>query len=204
MQYYNQAYAFNQYLASKGYVVLAINYRSGTGYGTDFREALRFGPTGASEFNDVLGAGLYLRTRPDVDAARIGAWGGSYGGYLTALGLARASDLFAVGVDLHGIHDWNLEFPNSGWTPETQRLAFESSPLAAIDTWRSPVLLIQGDDDRNVAFSQTIQLVEALRKHFVPFEQLIFPDEVHEFLLHSHWVQAYRAADEYLARYLKP
>jgi dipeptidyl aminopeptidase/acylaminoacyl peptidase len=204
MQYYNQAYAFNQYLASKGYVVLAINYRSGTGYGSDFREALRFGPTGASEFNDVLGAGLYLRTRADVDAARIGAWGGSYGGYLTALGLARASDLFAVGVDLHGIHDWNLEFPNSGWTPEVQRLAFESSPLAAIETWRSPVLLIQGDDDRNVAFSQTVQVVEALRKHGVPFEQLIFPDEVHEFLLHSHWVQAYHAADEYLARYLKP
>ena len=66
-------------------------------------------PGGASEFNDVLGAGLYLRSRADVDGARIGVWGGSYGGYLTALALARASDLFAAGVDLHGVHDWNLE-----------------------------------------------------------------------------------------------
>ena len=111
MQYYNNAYAMNQYLASRGYVVLSVNYRSGMGYGMDFREALNYGPTGASEFNDVQGAGLYLRSRPDVDPARIGLWGGSYGGYLTALGLARASDLFACGVDMHGVHDWNLEVP---------------------------------------------------------------------------------------------
>jgi len=58
-------------------------------------------------FNDVEGAGLYLRTRADVDPARIGLWGGSYGGYLTALGLARASSLFAAGVDFHGVHDWS-------------------------------------------------------------------------------------------------
>ena len=97
----------NQYLASRGYVVLSVNYRSGTGYGLDFREALNYGATGASEFNDVIGAGLYLRARPDVDPARIGIWGGSYGGYLTAHGLARASDMFAAGVDIHGVHDWN-------------------------------------------------------------------------------------------------
>jgi dipeptidyl aminopeptidase/acylaminoacyl peptidase len=204
MQYYNQAYGFNQYLASRGYVVLSVNYRSGIGYGTEFREALRFGPTGASEFNDVLGAAKYLQTRPDVDSTRIGAWGGSYGGYLTAMALARASNLFAAGVDLHGIYDWNLEFSESATTPEFKRLARESSPIAAIATWKSPVLLIQGDDDRNVAFSQTVQNVEALRKQGVPFEQIVFPDEVHEFLLHADWLTAYHAADEFLARYLKP
>jgi dipeptidyl aminopeptidase/acylaminoacyl peptidase len=203
MQYYNQAYGFNQYLASLGYVVLSVNYRSGIGYGTDFREALRFGPTGASEYNDVQGAAKYLQTRTDVDPARIGAWGGSYGGYLTALALARASNLFAVGVDLHGIYDWNLEFTDAT-SPEFKRLARESSPIAAISTWKSPVLLIQGDDDRNVAFSQTVQNVEALRKQGVPFEQIVFPDEVHEFLLHADWLTAYHAADEFLARHLKP
>jgi dienelactone hydrolase len=96
----------NQYLASQGYVVLSINYRSGIGYGMDFREAINYGAAGASEFNDVEGAGLYLRARPDVDPAHIGLWGGSYGGYLTALGLARASSLFAGGMDFHGVHDW--------------------------------------------------------------------------------------------------
>ncbi len=108
MDYYHNAYAMNQYLVSRGFVVLSVNYRSGIGYGMKFREALHYGATGASEFNDVMAAGLFLRNRADVDGARIGLWGGSYGGYLTALGLARASDLFAAGVDFHGVHDWNL------------------------------------------------------------------------------------------------
>ena len=105
--YYRNAYAMNQWLASQGYIVLSVNYRSGIGYGLDFREALNYGARAAPEFNDVMGAGLYLKSRADVDPARIGLWGGSYGGYLTAMGLSRASDLFAAGVDFHGVHDWN-------------------------------------------------------------------------------------------------
>ena len=112
MDYYHKTYALNQYLAGRGFIVLSVNYRSGTGYGLDFREALNYGATGASEFNDVLGAGLYLGGRADVDPARIGVWGGSYGGYLTALGLSRASNLFAAGVDIHGVHDWNVVVRN--------------------------------------------------------------------------------------------
>jgi dipeptidyl aminopeptidase/acylaminoacyl peptidase len=208
MYYYNNAYAMNQYLASQGFLVLSVNYRSGIGYGLDFREALNYGARGASEFNDVIGAGLYLRSRSDVDPARIGVWGGSYGGYLTALALARASDLFAAGVDFHGVHDWNLEIPNfdSSYDPQKQqdaaRIAFESSPMASVKLWRSPVLLIHGDDDRNVPFSQTVTLVDALRKQGVEFDQLIFPDEVHDFLMHSHWLEAYHASADFLRRHL--
>ncbi len=209
MDYYHNAYAMNEYLASRGYVVLAVNYRSGIGYGLEFREALNYGATGASEFNDVLGAGLYLKGRPDVDAQHIGLWGGSYGGYLTALGLSRASDLFAAGVDLHGVHDWNRVIRNfvPAYDPEAQRdaarLAFESSPLASVKTWRSPVLLIQGDDDRNVPFTETIHLAEALRTQGVEFEQLIFPDEVHDFLTHQRWLEAYHATADFLDRHLR-
>ena len=207
--YYHNAYALNQYLASRGYIVLSVNYRSGTGYGMEFREALNYGARGASEFNDVLGAGLYLQSRADVDPSRIGLWGGSYGGYLTALGLARASDLFAAGVDLHGVHDWNFVIQNfqQSYNPADQadvaRLAFESSPMASVKDWRSPVLLIHGDDDRNVPFSETVDLVEQLRKQGVEFEQLIFPDEVHGFLLHRHWLAAYGAAADFFDRKLK-
>jgi dipeptidyl aminopeptidase/acylaminoacyl peptidase len=210
MGYYSNAYAMNQYLASRGYVVLSVNYRSGIGYGMEFREALNYGAAGASEFNDVEGAGLYLRSRPDVDPQRIGLWGGSYGGYLTALGLARASDLFAAGVDMHGVHDWNLEIPNfvpsydPRKQPEAARLAFESSPMAAVKTWRSPVLLIQGDDDRNVPFSEMVQLVEALRKQGVEFQQMVFPDEIHDFLLHASWLRAYHATSDFFDRHLGP
>jgi dipeptidyl aminopeptidase/acylaminoacyl peptidase len=209
MFYYSNAYAMNQYLASRGYIVLSVNYRSGIGYGLDFREALNYGAMGASEFNDVQGAGVYLRTRADVDPRRIGLWGGSYGGYLTALGLARASDMFSAGVDIHGVHDWNTEIPNflPSYKPnersDSARLAWESSPLSSVSTWRSPVLLIQGDDDRNVPFSETVDLAEALRKQGVSFEQLVFPDEIHDFLLHRTWLAAYHAASDFFDRHFK-
>jgi dipeptidyl aminopeptidase/acylaminoacyl peptidase len=207
MDYYNNAYAMNQYLASQGYIVLSINYRSGIMYGLNFREAINYGSSGASEYHDVEGAGLYLRSRPDVDAAHIGLWGGSYGGYLTALGLARGSDLFAAGVDFHGVHDWSARMRaggRGGATPadDATRTALESSPMASIRTWRSPVLLIHGDDDRNVDFTQTVDLVAALRRQNVYFEQLILPDEIHTFLRHASWVRAYQAAADFFQRKL--
>ncbi len=209
MDYYHNAYGMNQYLASLGFIVLAVNYRSGIGYGLDFREALNYGATGASEFNDVMGAGLYLRSRADVDAKRIGLWGGSYGGYLTALGLSRSSDLFAAGVDFHGVHDWNNVIRNfvSAYDPgkdaNVARIAFESSPMSSVGTWRSPVLLIHGDDDRNVPFHESVILAEALRKQHVEMEELIFPDEIHGFLTEKRWVQAYEAAVDFLTKHLK-
>jgi dipeptidyl aminopeptidase/acylaminoacyl peptidase len=209
MFYYSNAYGMNQFLASRGYVVLSVNYRSGIGYGLDFREALNYGAMGASEFNDVQGAGIYLRTRADVDPHHIGLWGGSYGGYLTALGLARSSEMFAAGVDIHGVHDWNTEIPNfaAGYKPndrpDAARLAWESSPLFSVSTWRSPVLLIQGDDDRNVPFAEMVDLGEALRKQGVSFEQLVFPDEIHDFLLHRTWLAAYHAASDFFDRHFK-
>ena len=139
LSYYHNTYAMNQFLASRGYIVLSVNYRSGTGYGLNFREALNYGATGASEFNDVMGAGLYMKQRPDVDPQRIGVYGGSYGGYLTAHALARASDLFAAGVDIHGVHDWNVGIrtfmPNYDPIPRSARRNF--NVLAARTTSRA-------------------------------------------------------------------
>ena len=209
LEYYHQSYAMNQHLASLGFVVLSINYRSGIGYGLDFREALNFGATGASEYADVQGAGLYLRARPDVDPARVGLWGGSYGGYLTALGLSRASDLFKAGVDFHGVHDWNVVVGNFAATYDPQKreafakLAHASSPMSSLDTWRSPVLVIHGDDDRNVPFSETVDLVQELRKRNVEVEQLIFPDEVHDLLRYENWVKAFERTAAYLEKKIK-
>ena len=207
MDYYNNAYGMNQYLANHGYIVLSINYRSGIGYGLNFREAINYGASGASEYHDVEGAALYLRSRPDVDPSHIGLWGGSYGGYLTAMGLARGSDLFAAGVDFHGVHDWSARLragtrAGEPASDDAARTAFESSPIASIRTWRSPVLLIHGDDDRNVDFSQTIDLVAALRQQGVYFEQLIIPDEIHGFLRHASWQRAYTAAADFFGRKL--
>lgn len=205
-QYYSNAYALNQYFANKGYVVISLNYRSGIGYGMEFREALNYGAQGASEYFDLVGAGLYLKSRDDVDGSKIALWGGSYGGYLTAHGLARASDLFAAGVDIHGVHDWNEGIRNfvNAYNPEKLKafadLAYQSSPEYYIDGWKSPVLFIHGDDDRNVNFTETVRLAEMLRKRNVYFEQLVFPDEVHSFLLHRNWVKAYEASFEFINR----
>ncbi len=207
--YYHNTYAMNQFLASKGYVVLSINYRSGIGYGMKFREALNYGAGGASEFNDVLGAGLYLKNLPYIDADKVGLYGGSYGGYLTAMGLSRASDMFAAGVDIHGVMDWNaiIQGFNPDYNPlehpEFAEVAYESSPAASMSGWKSPVLLIHGDDDRNVPFSETVDKIEQLRKYGVYFEQLVFPDEVHGFLLHKNWKAAFEATYDFFERKLK-
>jgi len=201
MYYYSNCYAMNQFLASRGYVVLALNYRSGIGYGRAFREAPGRAGRGATEYQDVVAAGKFLQSRPEVDPARIGLWGGSYGGYLTALGLGRNSDLFAAGVDLHGVHDW----PTDNWegkniSPDLAKLAHDSSPITAVGTWKSPVLFIHGDDDRNVMFSQTVDLVARLRAKNVEIEQLVFPDDVHDFLLYRNWLNGYLAASDFFDR----
>jgi dipeptidyl aminopeptidase/acylaminoacyl peptidase len=203
MYYYANAYAMNQYLANRGYLVLAINYRSGIGYGRAFREAAGRAGRGASEYQDVLAAYKYLQGRRDVDGSRVGLWGGSYGGYLTALGLGRNSELFAAGVDFHGVHDWPADNWEGKHIPANLvKLAHDSSPVAAVGTWKSPVLFIHGDDDRNVMFSQTVDLVARLRSRGVSIEQLIFPDEVHDFLLNRSWLKAYQASSDFFDRKL--
>ena len=211
MLYYHNAYAENQYLASLGYVVLSVNYRTGIMYGRAFREAPETGWRGAKEYLDVVAAAGYLQSLPYVDAKKIGLWGGSYGGYLTAMGLARNSDIFAAGVDMHGVHDWFEE--ERHWNPrlgegapdlaEAKKLAWKSSPNSSIANWRSPVLLIQGDDDRNVPFSQTVDLAQRLRAQKAGFETLVFPDEIHDFLLWRSWVKAYAATADFFDRVLK-
>lgn len=206
LYYYHNAYGMNQYLASKGYAVLSVNFRSGIGYGRKFREAPGRGARGATEYQDIVAAGNYLRSRDDIDPGRIGLWGGSYGGYLTALGLARNSDMFAAGVDLHGVHDWSTRrFRTWAGTESADvvKKARESSPVASVDKWKSPVLLIQGDDDRNVDFSQTVDLAQRLRAQKVEFEQMVLPDEVHDFLLHRHWLAVYKATADFFDRRLK-
>jgi dipeptidyl aminopeptidase/acylaminoacyl peptidase len=209
MYYYHNAYAMNQYLASRGYIVLAVNYRLGIMYGRAFREAPNTSWRGAAEYKDIVAAAKFLQSQPNVDAKRIGLWGGSYGGYLTALGLARNSDLFAAGVDMHGVHDWSEFLPrweNLAGAPdvkEAEKLAFESSPEASVSSWKSPVLLIHGDDDRNVPFGQTVDLAQKLNEKGVTFEELIFPDEIHDFLMWRNWMRAYQAAAAFFDRSLQ-
>jgi dipeptidyl aminopeptidase/acylaminoacyl peptidase len=196
MHFYHVAYGVNQWLASRGYVVLSVNYRSGIGYGKSFRTAANTGGRGNAEYQDVVAGGRYLQSRADVDPNRVGIWGLSYGGVLTAQALARNSDIFKVGVDLAGVHLW-------GSSLDPENVSYKSSAISAIDTWKSPVLLVHGDDDRNVQFSQTTGLVQLLRAHNVYHELIVFPDDTHEPLLHSRYLHAFNRLEEFIGRFLK-
>ncbi len=197
MHFYHIAYAVNQWLASRGYIVMSVNYRSGIGYGKSFRMAPNTGGRGNAEYQDVVAGGKSLQSRPDVDADRVGIWGLSCGGVLTSQALARNSDMFKVGVDLAGVHLW-------GSSLDPGNIGYESSTIAAIDGWKSPVLLVHGDDDRNVQFSQTTGLVQLLRAHHVPYERIVYPDDTHETLLHQRWIKTFNRLDEFIGRYLDP
>ena len=202
---YSWIYAFNQYLVAEGYIVLSVNYRGGTGYGLDYREADNFGPGGGSELNDLLRAITYLRGRQDVDSHRLGIWGGSYGGFMTALGLARASDALAAAVDYSGVHNWSTLLSSVGDPidgADANRRAVESSPIATIDQWHSPVLLVQADNDGVVPSQQAAELIEGLRSHNIDHDVIMIPNEIHDMARYSSWMMLFNAADVYFDRHL--
>lgn len=208
MDYYSNTYAVNQYLANADFVVLSVNYRLGIGYGYDFHKPANTYYKGAAEYQDVKAAGEFLAQLPQVDPQKIGIYGGSYGGYLTALALGKDSDLFKVGVDIHGVHD----FENRYEVPEgfevapdyekAKKVAWESSPLAYLDSWDSPVLFIHGDDDRNVNVNHTTNLIRRFDEKKIPYEFLMVPDETHHWMKFSNMVEVDKATVNFLSQYL--
>lgn len=210
--YYTNAYAMNQYLASQGFIVLAVNYRLGIGYGYEFHHPENTGWRGAAEYLDIKAAGEWLAKQRGVDPDRIGVYGGSYGGYLTAMALGQDSDLFAAGVDIHGVHDRTVnrverilrpnQYERAGDAEKTVEVAWQSSPVAYVDSWTSPVLIIHGDDDRNVRFSESTDLVRRLEEAGVEHETMVVVDDTHHFMLHANSVKVNKAIAEFLGRKL--
>jgi dipeptidyl aminopeptidase/acylaminoacyl peptidase len=213
---YANDYGANQYLASRGFIVLSVDYRLSVGYGQAFQFPDNTGARGATEYRDILAAGKYLQSRSDVDGSRIGVWGASLGGYLTALALGRNSDVFAAGVDIHGVHD-RLTAINTTQLAhalvgdglvesdlkQALKVQFESSPIAAVSTWKSPVLFIHGDDDRTVDFRQTVDLKQRLMEKGVKTDELVLPDDVHDSLLWRNWTRSITAMAEFFERNLQ-
>lgn len=210
--YYSNGYAVNQYLASQGFVVLSVNYRLGIGYGYEFHRPLAAGWRGASEYQDIKAAGEWLAEQSFVNADKIGIYGGSYGGFLTAMALGRDSKLFAAGVDIHGVHDRTInrtrniimpdKYERSPDADKAKEVIWESSPVSSVDTWTSPVLIIHADDDRNVAFSQSTDLVQRLEDKGVDLETLVIVDDTHHFMMHANQMKVNQAVAEYLKRKL--
>ena len=211
--YYSNAYASNQYLASQGFVVLAVNYRLGIGYGYEFHQPKNGGPAGAGEYLDIKAGGEWLQKQSFVDAKKIGIYGGSYGGFLTAMALARDSKLFAAGVDIHGVHDWITnasvlsanadKYEKAPDYEKALKTAWTSSPVSSMKSWKSPVLIIHADDDRNVRFYQSADLVNRLEKQGVPFETMMIADDTHHWMKWQNSVTVYDAVAEFFKRKLK-
>jgi dipeptidyl aminopeptidase/acylaminoacyl peptidase len=212
--YYSNAYASNQYLTSLGFIVLSVNYRLGIGYGFDFHQPPNAGTNGAAEYLDIKAAGEWLAKQPNVDASRIGVYGGSYGGYLVALALGKDSKLFAAGVDIHGVHDRTIDRTRNLVSPDKYEKApdadkalqvgWQSSPTAFVNTWTSPVLIIHGDDDRNVRFSQSTDLVRRLDRKGVEVETMVVVDDTHHWMKHTNALAVYQAtADYFVKKFMK-
>ncbi|QPH41256.1 S9 family peptidase [Pedobacter endophyticus] len=207
MDYYSIDYALNQYLVSMGFTVLSVNYRLGLGYGFNFHKPLNAGAQGAAEYQDIKAAGEWLAQQPNIDATKIGIYGGSYGGYLTALALGKDSKLFAAGVDIHGVNNRFSSAATEGRPPAPDaalaaKIAQESSPVTYINTWTSPTLIIHADDDRNVAFGQSVDLAKRFEDKKFEFEFLAIPDDTHHWMKFSNGVKVSAATADFLKRKL--
>ncbi len=192
MDAYSNLYELNQYFSTQGCAVLSVEYRSSIMRGYAFRNAPGWGNGGASEYKDVLGGANYLKSRGDLKIDKIGIYGLSWGGYLTAQALARNSDVFKVGFDMAGVHG----FPGA---------TFKYSPLAFVGQWRSPVYIVAGDDDRNVDFNQSIALLQALRSKTdtVEIAEKVIPNEIHDLsLTFEDLVDVYFEGSEFMLNHL--
>lgn len=209
-EYYTNAYAMNQYLASLGFTVLSVNYRMGIGYGYEFQNAPNCGRRGAAEYQDIKAAAVWLASQQNINASKIGVYGGSYGGYLTNMALAKDSKLFAAGVSIHGMGD--LSSDNDRRTPERYEKApdaelalktiWNSSPVAYIGTWTSPVMLIHGDDDRNVQFSQSTDMNRRLLEKGVDVSTLVIVDDTHHWMKYENVMKVNQAVADFFVKKL--
>ncbi|MBC7507940.1 MAG: prolyl oligopeptidase family serine peptidase, partial [Ferruginibacter sp.] len=167
----------------------------------------------ASEYLDIKAAGEWLHKQSFVDATKIGIYGGSYGGYLTAMALAKDSKLFAAGVDIHGVHDWASrsglltayadKYEKAPDLNKALKTAWLSSPVSYINTWKSPVLIIHADDDRNVRFNESVDLINRLEKKHVPYETIMIADDSHHWMKWENAVTVYGAVADFFVRKFK-
>ncbi|HEY0513436.1 MAG TPA: prolyl oligopeptidase family serine peptidase [Thermoanaerobaculia bacterium] len=194
---YFHEFMFNDFLTRHGYVVLDMDYRASAGYGRDWRTAI-YRQMGHPELEDLQDGVAWLAQHKNVDPARVGVYGGSYGGFLTYMALFRQPDLFAAGAALRPVSDW--EHYNEGYTadilnrPEVDPEAYEkSSPIEYAAGLQKPLLICDGMQDQNVFFQDNVRLVQRLielKKE--NFEMAVYPVEDHGFVQPTSWLDEYR------------
>lgn len=204
---YPREYMFNQYLASKGYVVLDLDYRASDGYGRDWRTAI-YRHMGGRDLQDQVDASRYLRKEFSIDPERVGIYGGSYGGFITMMALFTHPKDFGAGAALRSVTDW--AHYNNGYTsailnfPQTDTLAYRrSSPIYFAEGLEDPLLIAHGMVDTNVHFQDVVRLSQRLIElGKKDWELAVYPVEDHAFLRPSSWTDEYRRIFEIFERYL--
>ncbi len=195
---YYREFMFHTLLTRRGYVVLDLDYRASSGYGRDFRTAI-YRQMGGPELEDLEDGVAWLVANRAVDARRVGAYGGSYGGFLTLMALFRKPDLFAAGAALRPVTDWahyNQSYTSAILnTPEVDPEAYRrSSPIEYAAGLAKPLLICHGMVDDNVAFQDSVRLVQRLIELGKTdlFETAIYPVEAHGFKEPTSWVDEYK------------
>jgi len=195
--YYFREQMFNNLLAQHGYAVLDLDYRASEGYGRDWRTAI-YRQMGKPELEDMLDGKRWLVQHADVDAARVGVYGGSYGGFMTLMALFRAPGEFAAGAALRPVTDW-MQY-DDGYTsailndPQIDPIAYErSSPLEFAAGLRDPLLICHGVIDDNVLFEDSMRLYQRLIElHKDDFSISPYPLDRHGFSNADSWLDEYK------------
>ncbi|WP_068989258.1 S9 family peptidase [Kangiella sediminilitoris] len=195
---YFREFMFHTFLNQKGYVVMDIDYRGSAGYGRDWRTAV-YRQMGTPEVVDLIDGANWMEANVNVDRDNVGIYGGSYGGFLTFMGLFTAPEEFAAGASLRPVTDWvHYNHPytsNILNTPEVDPVAYErSSPIEFAEGLNKPLLIAHGMVDDNVFFKDTVRLVQRLieLEKTEYFETAIYPVEPHGFKEPSSWLDEYK------------
>ncbi len=205
---YYREYMFHHLLASKGYVVLDPDYRASAGYGRDWRTAI-YRWMGGHDLNDVVDGAGYLVKAHKVNPARIGVYGGSYGGFITLMALFTSPDTFGAGAALRPVTDW--AHYNHGYTsnilnePQSDAEAYrKSSPIYFAEGLKAPLLIAHGMVDVNVHFQDSVRLAQRLielRKE--NWELAVYPVEDHGFVEATSWADEYKRILKLFETHLK-
>jgi dipeptidyl aminopeptidase/acylaminoacyl peptidase len=208
---YRMYYAMHQYLAQQGYVILTPDARGSSGYGRDWA-AGNYRDIGGGEYLDVASGADYLKTTGFVDPDRIGVWGLSYGGFLTLQAVTVTPTLFRCAINVAGVTDWDTQSLTLGpgriyarmGTPAEHPDAFDrAAPVRHMDKLVRPLLIMHGTNDTNVAFRESLTLVDTLLKLGKNFEFVVYPGEIHFFRRAYVLRDAWRRAEEFFDRHLK-
>ena len=194
--YYFREWQFNQLLARKGYVVLALDYRASAGYGRDWRTAI-YRHMGGRDLQDQVDASAWLHKTFGIDPERVGLYGGSYGGFITEMALFTAPKSFGAGAALRSVTDW--AHYDHGYTgqilnqPQDDSLAYrQSSPIYFAEGLEDPLLIAHGMIDTNVLFQDDVRLVQRLIElGKTGWELAVYPAEDHSFVRPDSWTDEY-------------